>query len=219
VNLKGRYTVPITHGVTSAENDPATPFSKRQSNINPERNTHEMTDNLQPFGGASFLHERTTIQFDNDDDSPLSMATATAKRQAKTALRATQGDRTDWKQHLVNAPGYRNVPDIKLSIRKKQARTHSIKAAADRREKRREKGVTVHYRRFAWKRLAQAKRDQFDLVRKSLAWIGPRWDANRDFGWCLDGADDGQHLDHLFRFGTAKAHPRTPWVQHYREGQ
>lgn len=184
-----------------------------------------MTDDARPFDRALFLHERQAPpddhDHDDDDDSALAMATATAtataKRQAKTALRATQGDRTDWKQHLVNGPGYRNVPDIKLSLRTKQARTHSIKAAADRREKRREKGVTIHYGRFAWKRLGQAKRDQFDLVRKSLAWIGPRWDANRDFGRYDDESCE-QHLDHLFRFGTAKAHPRTPWVQYYREG-
>ncbi|MER9657232.1 hypothetical protein NKJ26_27760 [Mesorhizobium sp. M0152] len=177
-----------------------------------------MTDDLQPFDVALFLHERQTIQLDHKDDAnALAMATATAKRQAKTALRASQGDRTDWKQHLVNAPGYRNIADTKLSLRTKQARTGSIKAAADRREKRREQGVTIHYDRFAWKRLGQAKREQFDQSRKALAWIGPRWDANRDFGW-YDDQSVGQHLDHLFRFGSAKAVPKTPWVQHCREG-
>ncbi|MER9231429.1 hypothetical protein NKI56_04860 [Mesorhizobium sp. M0622] len=176
-----------------------------------------MTDDARPFDRALFLHERESTPDDNDDDASA-LATATAKRQAKTALRAAQGDRTDWKQHLVNAPGSRNVHDTKLSLRTKQARTHSIKAAADRREKRREKGVTVHYGRFAWKRLGQAKRDQFDLIRKSLAWIGPRWDADRDFGW-YDDESGGQHLDHLCRFGTAKAHAKTPWLQHHREGQ
>lgn len=180
-----------------------------------------MTDDARPFDRALFLHERETIQSDHDDeedDSALAIATATTKRQAKTALRASQGDRTDWKQQLVNAPGYHNTPDTKLSLRTKQARTHSIKAAADRREKRREKGVAIHYAQFAWKRLGQAKRDQFDLSRKALAWIGPRWDADRDFGRYSDGADGGQHLDHLFRFGTAKAHNKTPWLQHNREG-
>ncbi|UVK39845.1 hypothetical protein LHFGNBLO_001256 [Mesorhizobium sp. AR10] len=176
-----------------------------------------MTEDARPFDRAVFLHERETPPDVHDDDiSALAMATATARRQAKSALRASQGDRTNWKQHLINAPGYRNVPDTKLSFRTKQARTHSIKAAADRREKRREQGVTVHYGRFAWKRLAQAKRDQFDLSRKALAWIGPRWDADRDFGRYDDGE---QHLDHLFRFGTAKAHAKTPWLQHHREGQ
>jgi hypothetical protein len=178
-----------------------------------------MTDDARPFDRALFLHEREITQDDqdHDPDDALTMATATAKRQAKSALRAAQGDRTDWKQHLVNAPGYRNIPDTKLSIRTKQARTSSIKAAADRREKRRELGVAIHYAQFAWKRLGQAKRDQFDLSRKALAWIGPRWDAYRDFGRYSDGADGGQHLDHLFRFGTAKAHAKTPWLQHHRE--
>src|SRR5438132_89402 len=134
------------------------------------RNPNEMTEDLQPFDVALFLHERQTIQLDHKDDANA-LASVNAKRQAKTALRASQGDRTDWKQQLVNAPGYRNIPDTKLSTRTKQARTRSIKAAADRREKRREKGVTVHYARFAWKRLAQAKRDQFNLGRKELAWI------------------------------------------------
>ncbi|CAH2394515.1 conserved hypothetical protein [Mesorhizobium ventifaucium] len=180
-----------------------------------------MTDDKRPFDRALFLHERQAPPDDHDpddDDSALVIATATAKRQNKTALRASQGDRVDWKQGLVNAPGYRNIPNAKLPFRTKQARTSSIKAAADRREKRRELGVAIHYDQFAWSRLGQAKRDQFDLVRKSLAWIGPRWDANRDFGRYDDGRDGGQHLDHLFRFGTAKAHPRTPLIQHMREG-
>ncbi|TIN05775.1 hypothetical protein [Mesorhizobium sp.] len=181
-----------------------------------------MTDDARPFDRALFLHEREIAQDDQDHDhddegNALAIATATAKRQAKTALRATQGDRIDWKQDLVHAPGYRNIPDTKLSFRTKQARAKSIKAAAERREKRRKLGVAIHYAQFAWKRLGQAKRDQFDLVRKSLAWIGPRWDANRDFG-CYDD-DDGGHLDHLFRFGTARAHPTTPWIQHIREGR
>lgn len=180
-----------------------------------------MTDDARPFDRALFLHERETTpdDQDHDPDDALAIATVTAKRQAKSALRASQGDRTDWKQHLVNAPGYRNVPDTKLSLRTKQARTSSIKAAADRREKRREEGVPIHYAQFAWKKLGQAKRDQFDLSRKALAWIGPRWDADRDFGRYSDGADGGQHLDHLFRFGTAKAHAKTPWLQHHREAQ
>ncbi|MFC3325669.1 hypothetical protein [Mesorhizobium cantuariense] len=178
-----------------------------------------MTDDARPFDRALFLHEREITQDDQDHDPDDAIATAvTAKRQAKSALRAAQGDRIDWKQHLVNAPGYRNVPDTRLSLRTKQARTHSIKAAGDRREKRREKGVTIHYAQFAWKRLGQAKRDQFDLIRKSLAWIGPRWDADRDFGRYDDERDGGQHLDHLCRFGTAKAHAKTPWLQHNREG-
>ncbi|RWQ52763.1 hypothetical protein [Mesorhizobium sp.] len=179
-----------------------------------------MTDDARPFDRALFLHERQDDQdhdHDGDEGNALAIATATAKRQNKTALRATQGDRTDWKQDLINAPGYRNIPNAKLPFRTKQARTNSIKAAAERREKRRELGVAIHYGQFAWKRLGQAKRDQFDLVRKSLAWIGPRWDANRDFGR-YDERDGGQHLDHLFRFGTATAHPRTPWIQHHREG-
>ncbi|MER9852244.1 hypothetical protein NKJ55_34160 [Mesorhizobium sp. M0106] len=182
-----------------------------------------MTDDARPFDRALFLHEREITQDDqhhdpDDEGNALAIATVTAKRQAKIALRATQGDRTDWKQHLVNAPGYRNIPDTKLSLRIKQARTHSIRAAAERREKRRELGVAIHYGQFAWKRLGNAKRDQFDLIRKSLAWLGPRWDANRDFGWYDDERNGGQHLDHLFRFGAAKAHPRTPWAQHCREG-
>lgn len=178
-----------------------------------------MTDDARPFDRALFLHERQAPPDDHyhDDDDDSAPAISTAKRQAKTALRASQGDRTDWKQHLVNVPGYRNVPDIKLSLRTKQARTLSIKAAADRREKRRENGVTVHYVRFAWKRLGQSKRDQFAQSRRALAWIGPRWDADRDFGW-YDDEGGGLHLDHLFRFGTAKAHTKTPWLQHCREG-
>lgn len=177
-----------------------------------------MTDDARPFDRALFLQEREFTPDDHDDgSSALPMATVAAKRQAKTALRATQGDRTDWKQHLVHALGYRNVPDTKLSLRTKQARTHSIKAAADRRQKRREKGIAVHYCGFAWTRLGQAKRDRFNLIRNSLAWIGPRWDANRDFGY-YDADSCGRHLDHLFRFGTAKAHAKTPWLQHCREG-
>ncbi|MER9581158.1 hypothetical protein [Mesorhizobium sp. M0276] len=74
-----------------------------------------------------------------------------------------------------------------------------MKTAADRREKQREKGLTIHYGRFAWKRPGQAKRDRFDLGRNALAWIGPRWDANRDFGW-YDDESGGRHLDHLFCF-------------------
>lgn len=176
-----------------------------------------MTDDHQPFDRALFLHERQTKQSDHDDSGDSTSGVATTQRRAKSALRAAQGDRTDWKQQLVNAWGRHNVPDTLLSLRTKQARTHSIKAAADRREKRREKGVTVHYSGFAWRRLGQAKRDRFDLIRNSLAWIGPRWDANRDFGY-YDDESCGRHLDHLFRFGTANAAPKTPWVQHYREG-
>ncbi|MES0061459.1 hypothetical protein [Mesorhizobium sp. M0041] len=174
----------------------------------------KMTDDLRPFDGALIRHARQPIRI---DDYELDVDLV-AKRQHNTATRAAQGDRIDWKQHLVNARGYHNIPDTQLSLRIKQARTHSIKAAAERREKRREKGIAVHYGRFAWMRLGQAKRDQFNLTRKSLAWIGPRWDANRDFGYYSDGIDGGQHLDHLFRFGTAEAASKTPWAQHYREG-
>ncbi|RUU39459.1 hypothetical protein EOD08_14800, partial [Mesorhizobium sp. M6A.T.Ca.TU.002.02.2.1] len=109
-----------------------------------------MTDDARPFDRALFLHEREITQDDQDHDpddegSALAIATATAKRQNKTALRATQGDRTDWKQHLVNALGYRNIPDAKLSFRTKQGRSKSIRAAAERRERRRELGVAIHY--------------------------------------------------------------------------
>ncbi|RWP84618.1 MAG: hypothetical protein EOR11_20140 [Mesorhizobium sp.] len=169
-----------------------------------------MIDDRRPSDGALILHARQPIAIDDDDLDLI------AKRQHNTATRAAQGDRIDWKQHLVNAHGYHNIPDTQLSLRTKQARTHSIKAAAERRQRRREKGIAVHYGRFAWKRLGQAKRDQFDLIRKSLAWIGPRWDANRDFGYYDESG--GGHLDHLFRFGTAIAAPKTPWIQHYREG-
>ncbi|MBT1155690.1 hypothetical protein J1C56_08800 [Aminobacter anthyllidis] len=173
---------------------------------------------------ALILHERQSPQddpnhHDDESDSVVDCDGSKAKqRQHKTALRSGQGDRTDWKQHLYGLPGQRLIPDALLSIRTKQARTASLKAAALRRTKRRDdSGIPIHYSRLAWRRLPQAKRDQFNQSRKALAWIGPRWDVDRDFSWYHTGDDGGEHLDQLFRFGAAQAQPKQSFQDHCKQ--
>lgn len=176
---------------------------------------------------ALILDEQMAPQADPDhddvgsdsvpDNDPEGSKAKAQKRQHKTALRSGQGDRTDWKQHLHGLPGQYLIPDALLSKRTKQARTVSLKAAAIRRTKRRDEvGIAIHYDDIAWKRLGQVERDQFVESRKSLPWIGPRWDADRDFGWYRE-REAAHHLDHLFRFGAARAQPKQSFQDHCRQ--
>lgn len=166
-----------------------------------------MIDHQPPFDRARHDHENQPVDDEDTDDS------LDIKRKRKTALRASQGDRTDWKQHLDMAPGCRHVPDDKMTLAKKRIRSASIRAAAVRRTKRRDElGIALHYIDAAWRRLSPAQRGAFDRDRKSLAFVGPRWDAEHHFGWwCAD------ILDHLFRFGTRKARPRQTYISYMRE--
>lgn len=159
------------------------------------------------------LHERQTPDPDAED------AGVTAKRALQSAQRAAQGERTDWKLHLQLTHGTRLVPDGRLTVKAKTARTRSIKLAADRRTKRRNStGITLHFDVFAWKRIGAERREAFEVDRHSIAHrTGRRWDHGHDFHWYNLERDGGQHLDHLFRSGTPQARPEQPFREHLRE--
>lgn len=104
-----------------------------------------MIKRTSPFDRAGHEHENQAAQ--DDDEAPDATV---SKRQHKTALRSSQGDRKDYARELDHLPGSRVVPNTRLPLRVKQARARSTEAAAARREKRRSShGILIHLDRAA----------------------------------------------------------------------
>lgn len=157
-------------------------------------------------------HSERLFEFEEAEDTfdapPVPQDEAPSKRRRKSSLRASQGNRTDWVGHLHDMPGYTLVPEDVISLSLKRSRNKSIKAAAIRRGKRRDRcGIGIHYSGAALDRLKPSARAAFKANKADLALIGHRWDWNADFFWYGAG-DEFASLDHLFRFGSAK--PRAP---------
>jgi hypothetical protein len=97
----------------------------------------------------------------------------------RSAARANQGDRTDLTLHLkVNLPGgYRVIPNAELEHSVKLARTRSLKAAAERRTKRRDEGGTVVHRRDKHRSGEASGPRQFTFIedRWFNGWRPPGW--------------------------------------------
>lgn len=169
-----------------------------------------MTDTMTNMGRdyhSERLHELEEAD-DTFDAPPVAHDEATAKHRHNPALRASQGNRTDWVGHLEDMPGYSLVPEDVISLSLKRSRNKSIKAAAIKRGKRRDRGgVTLHYNPTAWRGLKKSDQDAFLASKPALALVGHRWDWNADFHWY--GEEDASNCLHqLFRFGTAT--PRAP---------
>jgi len=183
-----------------------------------------MTIEDRPFDPALFLHESQAPHDDPDmvepcgtDDNPTD--DTAAQRAHKTALRRSQGDRTDWKTYLDHIPGTRLIPDELLSIGTKQRRTLSIRSALERRDQRRASGIPIHYTHIAFKRLSPEKREALASSKHGLAVrlmdVGGRFQPDADFYWFNTPEDAAEHLSHLYRSGTAKARPRQT-IEEYR---
>lgn len=98
----------------------------------------------RPYDPAVWLHEAQTA--DDPHDAPTSppqdsrKQKSEARRQADIKARQTQGDRRDWRLHLLPlGPGYRFAPEDTLSQRQKTARTRSIQKAIEKRKARKGK--------------------------------------------------------------------------------
>lgn len=171
--------------------------------------------------GVEKASDEDSFHTELEDISPPIDADVIERRRKDAERKAVSKERNIYRNILREdtPPGYRVVPNDRLSQSSKLARAASLQAAAERRtRKRKEGGVTIHYDHRAWKKLKQVQRDAFDAQKRSLAAItGRRWDAERDFYWLL--TDEGaEHLDCLFRSGSPRPFPKQPFRQHLWEG-
>lgn len=183
-------------------------------------------DDGLPFDRPRWLHESGpgTEPDDSHIHDPELPERGTSKTEEKRLrdlkARASQGDRTDWEDHLRwnTPPGFKVVPNSKLTHKAKTGRANSLKAAAERRSGC-TRGITLHYTPWAWSKLKQADRDAHEQRKQGIAALtGVRWDYDRDFYWYGE-TDAAHHLDHLFRSGTREPQPKQPFLAWHREGQ
>ena len=142
------------------------------------------------------------------------------KRLRDLKARASQGDRTDWERHLRwnTPPGFKVVPNSKLSQSAKTRRANSLITAA-RKRSHCSRGITLHYDHRAWSRLKQPDRDAHEERKQGIAAMtGIRWDFNRDFFWYGE-SNGAHHLDHLFRSGAPVPLPKQRFISWFREDQ
>lgn len=105
-----------------------------------------------------------------------------------------------------------------LTRGQKGRQTRILKAAVQRRNKRRqEHGTVIHYDRSAWRKLKPEQQAAFNAECRSHAFLGPRWDFNEHFYWFDDDRDNAAFLDHLFRSGSAIPRPKQSAHDHDRE--
>ncbi len=97
----------------------------------------------RPYDPVVWLHEyqspevQTPDQPSYEDDAPL-LSREQETRKKKSLDRRTQGDRQDWRFHLLPLPkGYRLAPEDTLTRPQKANRTRSIQKAEERRKSRR----------------------------------------------------------------------------------
>lgn len=97
----------------------------------------------RPYDPVVWLHEyqssdvTTPDQPSYEDDAPL-LSRERETRKKKSLDRRTQGDRQDWRFHLLPLPkGYRLAPEDTLTRPQKASRTRSIQKAEERRKDRR----------------------------------------------------------------------------------
>lgn len=100
-----------------------------------------LQDDWRPFDRAGWVHAR---QSEEESEGTLDLPAKTTKRELTEARRKsnnqdrqTRGNRQDWRQYMRPLPkGYRLVPEETLTKQQKAARSKSIKAALEKREKR-----------------------------------------------------------------------------------